>query len=347
METNQPLEKVRSLVLLEGYTGRRLREGSYYRILPETLRQLEFQVYAESSLIGYRVALSSRVPELFGETYRPKFDYEFGLRPVEMEFPQFRDAKDVELIVYDVGQGNWNEVVLDGQAVLVYDLGCTYTATPDEMSSKLRIAVQRYLTDKPILVLSHWDLDHYALLKAIENPESLFSFALVRTPPPTLTARMIFSRLRQKLGVRFSSTGGATLPRQKPNPLELYTRFSQQLFIYRARQNSSRNMSGFVCVVRTSESIAILPADHHYDQIKQYLCDRESKKNEYLVVPHHGGHAGKLVLPEIGKLNRQAIVSVGTNGYNHPRDTVMAALRGSNYNTFITSNRGKTFRGVL
>ncbi|MBB6611774.1 hypothetical protein H7F15_12050 [Pontibacter sp. Tf4] len=71
-----------------------------------------------------------------------------------------------------------------------------------------------------------------------------------------------------------------------------------------------------------------MPADHHYDQVHQYILPELGKNRRvYFVVPHHGGHAGDYKLIKKIDLPGEAILSVGPNKWNHPYKFIRQTLK--------------------
>jgi hypothetical protein len=68
-----------------------------------------------------------------------------------------------------------------------------------------------------------------------------------------------------------------------------------------------------------------------YDQISRYILPHLNYKHLHnLVVPHHGGNAGKYtyIIPKYVSVST-AIISVGVNHYKHPFPLNVKALRSS------------------
>jgi beta-lactamase superfamily II metal-dependent hydrolase len=95
--------------------------------------------------------------------------------------------------------------------------------------------------------------------------------------------------------------------------------FDNELFkLFRGTRSSNRNKSGLVLTAHRNEVDIIMPGDHHYDQIDNYIRPECVGEVAYLVVPHHGGHAGPVDhmnnLPHLV----HASISVGDNPWSHP-----------------------------
>ena len=89
-----------------------------------------------------------------------------------------------------------------------------------------------------------------------------------------------------------------------------------------------KNKSGIVLALDLDTNNVILPADHHYNQITNSVIPELISKNNILVVPHHGGKAGKFLYSlKAHQRPTKAIVSVGKNNYGHPKENIIEKLR--------------------
>jgi hypothetical protein len=343
-----------SFVLVKHYIGKRLNEGSYYRLntsLLRTLGQLSIAVVETSSIIGFSIDLNSinqEEPEgeLFLDIFRPSWIDLASFAPsqrIEAIPPLFSEYNEVEIVVRRVGQGNWNEIVSANIAILVFDFGCNFRYSRPEMMELVGNKEQEYGNVRPILIVSHWDLDHYCLLKTFSS-FNCFSQVYARTPPPNLTSRILYSKMKQELGPRFVRIECGESTKRSPIPLIHFVSIYGFIKLFNGEQSRSRNTSGMCCLVETEFGMAILSADHHYDQIFKYVVGKTKKEKEILVVPHHGGNAGKITLTNIGNSEKIAVISVGKNGYGHPNEEVVRALERNNYSVYVTSHHHKDFR---
>ena len=108
------------------------------------------------------------------------------------------------------------------------------------------------------------------------------------------------------------------------------------LKFFNARRHSSKNRSGIVLAIERTRTTAVLPADHGYGQVSHTVLPLLSPgKKHHLVVPHHGGNAGAVVYQTAAPLGR-AVVSVGHNGYGHPRQQVITGLQQLGFNVSRT-----------
>jgi len=118
-----------------------------------------------------------------------------------IDLPQF-NGKDLRIAVRNVGQGNWNEL-LDGDKVLVvYDIGANRNARRDVIDALFKTREDDLMRYKPILVLSHWDIDHYICLKGLTSSQiSLcFSKCICVNKIMSISATLTYLKVKASLG---------------------------------------------------------------------------------------------------------------------------------------------------
>lgn len=69
--------------------------------------------------------------------------------------------------------------------------------------------------------------------------------------------------------------------------------------------------------------------DGKYDQVSKFILPfLNYPHNHTLIVPHHGGCAGRFEYKASSKINlNRAIISVGINRYGHPTNSVVTSLK--------------------
>ena len=192
---------------------------------------------------------------------------------------------DLKLIVRDVGCGNWNEVV-SGDFKLIYDMGAD---THFIKSTKRTIVEHAEVTSPYILVLSHWDIDHYNLIKHLSDDEllNIRYFVAPSNIPNTLEAQNVLSRL-VSFNIPLNLITFAHSPYKR---IDLFRVLNlPYLDIYRSSCGKRPNNSGIVLTFKNNDNLVILPGDHYYNQLLRAVMDRNKK--HIMVVPHHGGYAG-------------------------------------------------------
>lgn len=185
--------------------SKRIAIGKYYTLNIDSIKKYyRLQNIEDSYLYGFELHLSSKLPipfeELFDKDQMDESDYYGGTalsairntidHPIEL-------TNNIVVTVNNVGQGNWNEVICDGETRLVYDMGAPLKASKKEVKDIVNRIVPRYynLSIKPTLLLSHWDKDHYHALLALGDVDfSLFDKYMFPGNPPTATAQRIYKK---------------------------------------------------------------------------------------------------------------------------------------------------------
>lgn len=339
-------ERVRpSMVLLENYRLRRIQENTYYKINQSTIENWGInqliKVENDSYLLGYSVNVNSiQDSEIFVESVsfsQLEQDFFMNRRFIESgysaNFEKIEFQGSLSVIVKNVGQGSWNEVKSDGKTVVVYDMGTHLHATKKEIRQLIDNHIDDYLNTKPDLIISHWDNDHYSILLGMSDDElQCFNCFVCRDACPNLTSIVFCNKMKELLdNVRICLLQAERKLQPDPHPkfLKPLTPVGSNLMIYNGQENKDRNVSGIVISVHSEKTSVVLAADAHYEQINKYILPTLNKPHShYLVVPHHGGKAGKfeyLLSPYVK--TQLAIISVGKNIYGHPLEENITSLR--------------------
>lgn len=235
----------------------------------------------------------------------------------------------IDIWVNDVGQGNWNEVRENNETRIVYDMGARLNASKTEVDVLINRIVPRYnnLSIKPIMILSHWDKDHYhALLGLNDNLIGLFEKYVFVGNPPTATARKAYNKITNVCSnvmvIRPGTKrkGMPSLPERVTTPNDIFD-------LYLGQIDSNRNLASFQLFIRTSKSNTLLCGDGGWFQINHIISEEANLVEQNvvfnIVVPHHGSGIDKtyygFVLPKQMKAG-DAIISVDeqNNIYGHP-----------------------------
>ena len=181
-----------------------------------------------------------------------------------------------------------------------------------------------YQKSKPLLILSHWDVDHYHFLLGFDdNTIKSIPVFIYRASIPNLTARKALGRFRllnNKALIPIATVLPIAPKRSSMELVNLDLTGKGDILIQNAHKNRSRNKSGIGLTVRKKNTSVILSGDYDYSQISNFILPILNYKcDHYLVVPHHGGKAGKFVYFNSTKnLLKEAVISVGTNPYKPP-----------------------------
>lgn len=321
-----------SMVLIQNYRNKTIQENTIYVIKRNVIdnwreQNLIVSNNENSFIIGYSITLKTN-SQIFFE-------------PVSIdEFAGFflniymKGGGDVNLLgmkvtgklsvtVRDVGQGNWNEINEENKTEIVFDAGAPMSAARADIRRIIGNRAIKYSKDKPGLILSHWDKDHYHSLVGMSDAElGNFSFFICRDRVPNLTSRILFGRISMAIGSVNTYTISAPIKAIRGGPTRLFPLLpiTNQFVIYNAQHHKNRNISGLVISLKTGNSSIILSGDCHYGQISMDILPHLNFKHKHhLVVPHHGGKAGKYIynLPTHA-IPEKAIISVGANRYGHP-----------------------------
>ena len=111
---------------------------------------------------------------------------------------------------------------------------------------------------------------------------------------------------------------------------------SNNFVIYIGAKCNNKNKSGILMTMITENSVAFLTGDHTNHQVwgEQYHSSYNSQKELNVVVPHHGGCCGKLMIPSGN--NGKAAISVGKNNYGHPNDNVISIYKKAGFDALRT-----------
>lgn len=249
--------------------------------------------------------------------------------------PEPKEGESEFVRVNDVGQGNWNEYHIGAQVPLVYDFGTNMNASNEEIRALIDKIIPNYASSpkKPILVISHWDLDHYKCLLGLTVAElGLFECFVVKEELPTATAQKAYNRILTIPGVKVqavSSINGLNSSemvriKEKGNKVSLYQGIG-----------NNRNTTGIIVTVNNKNTLTILSGDCAWYQINHMLREEALlKKNRCcnLVVPHHG--SGKdlsfksFVAPCPWTYGSTAISVGKKNKFKHPSASVVDYIKG-------------------
>lgn len=250
------------------------------------------------------------------------------------ELPNTFSGK-LSFTVRNVGQGNWNELNVEDNVKLVYDAGAPLYAAKSEVLNIIANRVFLYSFSKPGLILSHWDKDHYhALLGMADEELSNFSFFLCRDQVPNLTSRKLFVRLNAQIETVYTIPAFHRKRRRgDPTLLIPINGTNNQIVYYNSEYHKNRNLSGLLMTVRNLKNSVVFSGDTHYVQISRDILNHlRYKHKHFLIVPHHGGNAGKYIydFPILVKPG-VAIVSCGSNHYGHPYQNNISKLVNSGF----------------
>lgn len=352
-----------SMTILKNYQGKAIKENAIYSIKPNIIQtwsrlNLIDRENIDSYLIGYKIDLELAPTEVFSNSVSisDSIDIDnFNWRQVD----RTRDPNisltcqgQISVTVRDVGQGNWNEVSSQGQFKLVFDAGTSTNSTKLEVQHLVGSRNPLYESNKPHLVISHWDKDHYHCLLAMgkDTIKKNFKSFVCRDILPNLTSRILFNRILEALGSQNVFPIAAFNQDSKAKTrLKNITKPSGQIVIYNSYQHKNRNISGLVTSIKTTTGSMILSGDARYEQLsRDILAHLNYPHTHHLLVPHHGGNAGpfKYSKPSFVSFGN-AIISVGKNKYGHPFETNINSLKNSGFKIVQTKLKKSDITTIL
>lgn len=249
----------------------------------------------------------------------------------------------LSVIVKQVDQGSWNEIRAGDCLTAIFDFGCSihWSAT------RCKSAVSSLsLQDQPILIISHWDIDHYKLLEAASD-DQLRQFNCAILPHTCISATS--KRMAQRLESLCPNVIAVPPAPKTSRFIGMDVLFQGGHYILQVGHNSANvNLSGLALTLWGARGCVFLCADHSYSQLFQHMkpkflsipktfWDKRKLLNCaplpcHMVVPHHGGHAGAIKatysLTNSSIQPGLAVISTGPNYYSHPFPWVEAALSG-------------------
>lgn len=211
------------------------------------------------------------------------------------QIPSFPNGM-IGLRVNNVKRGNWNEILVNNEASVVYDIGTNKEIK--QRTSYIENLIQAHsYQGKPSLIISHWDLDHYNALLYMSDVERLqFSQVIAPSTLPSQTPFRLIQKIHANANIKlslvdnnFTLKNGFCKKIDTGNPM-------LNFFVCPLKMSSRRvntNESGIIVDVDAPDINVLLTGDCIYNQandvIKQSYDQINQDKNHYLVVPHHGG----------------------------------------------------------
>lgn len=226
--------------------------------------------------------------------------------------------------IYDVGQGAATALLAHGVPQLYFDIGgstiCNWRSFPAPL--------QRFcVTSNPLVVLSHWDWDHWS--SALRDPKVLNGDWILPIQKGAGDLGAVHSRFL------------ATLIKKNANlywwdyEMQPVTFAQDCVMLSRASGNvTSRNESGLFLSVTGFRRKVLLPGDASLQNVRslcrnEHVTDPHHDEYDHIMVPHHGGRTlhGYIPGPRNKKTNH-LIYSYGVgNSYIHPLADTVRALR--------------------
>lgn len=330
------------MVKLNNYWGKSLQENTYYSLSHEIVRswfdENLINTDVDSFLINYEINLPVEYNQnIFGTSIslNEEDEFQLGLLGYSGNYKMINDfglSGKLKVNIRNVGQANWNEILVDDMYKVIYDIGAPTNHKKSELKKLIGKRGKEYQKSKPILILSHWDKDHYhGLLGMTDKEIQSFQYFIFRNKVPNLTSRLIRGRLLRILG-NGRLIGIDAIPKSSKKStyqLSPINNTACQLVIYNSEENKNRNVSGLFVSLKSAKSSVVFSGDGKYDQVSKFILPfLNYPHNHSLIVPHHGGSAGRFEYKASPNINlNRAIISVGINRYGHPTNSVITSLK--------------------
>lgn len=275
--------------------------------------------------LDFKESSSKHNAPLFYQTYSLSYpQFVFSSLVEERGLEEYSADSEIKLIVHNVGQGNMNEIKQSDESYIIFDAG---TAVLNKnvpyhiVDNKLQAVLKS--SSLPLFVLSHWHTDHYSFLFELQN----IYLSKIKS--------FIFPNCVKSFGVycfiaKLNLLGKAVTMQklQHVKPWEKRQLNDKVILFANKYVKTNINNSGLTLFVQGDENNAMLPGDCNYriaeGQANDIITHPMGNHIHYLVIPHHGGLAGKVSYNIKNAPCRQGIISVGENDYGHPMKDVIA-----------------------
>jgi beta-lactamase superfamily II metal-dependent hydrolase len=210
--------------------------------------------------------------------------------------------------------------------IVLFDSGAELIAKKNDVSNVFNSRKKDLMSSKPILVISHWDIDHIHCLKSltIQDIKDCFSCIICNDQLKTITSKMILCNFCFALSKKNVFCLSCP-PKTDGIKMHLWKK-SKFISLYLGEKNSNINYSGLLMFVRGNYKSANYTGDCRLSQAN-YAYDQEKKglkTNEHiLIAPHHGGNFSNKHRVYSMPCN-EVEISVGNNPiYHHPNKNMV------------------------
>ena len=334
------------------------KENSFYFLPEELIKETEWIPVEDDAEFGANyLAFTARyksTPIKFSKavTYQnfiSSIDVENDNSFNKIAVPFFKAIRPnkVNVTVFNVGQGNWNEINFDNQTLICYDFGSSSShklsyLIQNHVRPQVRGMIINSILDekilRKILIISHWDVDHYIGLKSLTDIQlKSFKFCIVPNRIENETTARIVEKLKRNT---------------KVIPIEMNSRIqgvsssrltveynSDILKLFKGTKCRDRNKRGILLSLHFNHQDFVFPGDHHYNQIDDYIMNLCNGRHYNLVIPHHGGNAGNYRLLNNVRNGSHGIISAGGR-YGHPFCHILHQVQNNFANLKRTDTNG-------
>lgn len=317
-------------------SSKRLRRGCYYKLNLDLLGKYQLERREDSLLIGASYDLSEMpAPTDDGSELLQTHDALDAEELSEASISQGRvfdvgQGNDLKLFVKDVDQANWNELRFGNKVKVVYDAGARLHAKEPEVRAIFESRKQDLIHSQPVLVLSHWDMDHIHCLKVMTDAEIRDCFSKVVCPDKlrSVTSKGVLESFRRVLGRQ--NVYCLPLP-GRTNGIDMHLwRREGDISLYQGESSSQINYCGLVMFVRGANRSANYTGDCKLTQAKnvydQEMAHGLTTGEHVLVAPHHGGDVDAKSRHYSRPCDRIEISVGANNDYGHPHPKMLEYL---------------------
>lgn len=277
-------------------------------------------------------------------------------------FSQMEKVYNVRGNIYNVGQGNFVSLRINGCENLFFDIGESVKPNNDFWESDfIDQNMIEYLGLNPsYIILSHWDTDHILGVSHFwecntegnKGDYSIYRNSKWIAPNIKLIANKqgecTVNLSAQRLCVYLSEVGQLFLVNM-PNS-KVINNESFDLYQGSCTQTpgNKENNIGLILSIKIKlgkgTQRLLFTGDCSYLKMKKFL-EKDLEGFDFIVSAHHGAasavKSGKRILAPKAKKNAKAVISTGINGYKHPHVEHIAVLQNAGFKTIFTAGYKK------
>lgn len=317
-------------------SAKRLIRGCYYALNLALLLDFPYSIDEDSLFVGRTYDFEQmEMPqhernELLQRHLPLDTEQMFIMYPnSQIQIPPIQNA-NLHLLVRDVDQANWNELLEGDNIKVIYDIGAKLNASMAEVAAIFDARKNDLMRDKPMLVLSHWDMDHIHCLRYLDDRDisACFSKLVCIDMMKSVTSTRVYNSFVFALGAANVSCIQAPA-RTDGITMHLWKRIGDMVF-YVGEKSRNINFSGVCMFVYGSSQSVAFTGDIRLNQAKnmydQELNLGQNRERHILISPHHGGDYSASHRVYSQPLS-EVIISVGRNNtYGHPEPHMLSYL---------------------
>lgn len=251
------------------------------------------------------------------------------------------------LIVHDVGHGNWNEIE-NKECTVFFDIGAgKYYGKEDIRALIQKVDLERI--ERLIIVISHWDVDHYHALFDMEKSElKKIEKVIAPTPPanklgeiPRTIVRVIELLKGEGINIEYIPKTKKIYKTTQKVEIHFSQLINSDVSLYRTTGAKNKNLDSIVLYYEGSDKSMLLTGDNYYDKVYEFILAHRKINKLIMVVPHHGGLAGKFKQGDWTRLSTEMVIcSWGVNNYGHSSTKLKKLFNGTFSNFQETNGTG-------